>query len=445
MIGQQVKNFKLGSLKKTKVTASSGLMLIMSFAKEIGLTAALEKGLSHLKKRKRGYCVSEKILSFVEMLIKGGRRLNDIDILSSDPGLLDILGMDKFPRANTIGDLARKFSQRDICKLADIVMDISSKTIRHRGLKEIVIDIDSTLILSEVEIAKKSYEGIRGFNPLMGIIKGKEFSMAGFSLFRFGNASPAANNLSLLRKTSNYLKRNNPEVKVNVRMDSAGYNHRIMRYCDKEEHGFVIAGDKYEIVLDTIAAIAEEKWEKLKKRKKTSSSVEEEVAESVHFVGPEKGGKVYRFVVTRRKNNQLALFPQYQYTYRIYFTNTHWDKHKVVHFYRQRGDAENVIKEQKEGFAVDNILSEDFLANAAIFQMQLLAYNLVQYFKYSNLKRSWWNLRIKQLRFRLINIAGVVVNHARTTILRISVHYKYIDTFHRIYHLLSIKRIELLI
>ena len=26
------------------------------------------------------------------MLIKGGRRLNDIDILSSDPGLLDILG-----------------------------------------------------------------------------------------------------------------------------------------------------------------------------------------------------------------------------------------------------------------------------------------------------------------------------------------------------------------
>ncbi len=48
MIGQQVKNFKLGSLKKTKVTASSGLILIMSFAKEIGLEAALEKRLSHL-------------------------------------------------------------------------------------------------------------------------------------------------------------------------------------------------------------------------------------------------------------------------------------------------------------------------------------------------------------------------------------------------------------
>ena len=440
MIRQKVKNFNIGLLNKTKVTASSGLILIMSFAKEIGLIDELEKSLSHLKQRKRGYSVSEKIFSFVEMLIKGGRRLNDIDILSSDPGLLDILKMDKFPKANTIGDLARRFTRRDIDNLSDIVMKLSSNTIRQRGLEEIVIDIDSSLIPSEVKIAEKTYEGFRGFNPLMGIIKAKELSMAGFSLFRTGNASPAANNLSLLRKISKYLKEHNPGVKLTVRMDSAGYNHQIMRYCDQQEHGFVIAGDKYEIVLDTIAAIDEETWENLK-----DSDNEEEVAESVHFVGPEKGGKAYRFVVIRRKNNQLALFPEYEYTYRIYFTNTDWDKHKVVHFYRQRGDAENVIKEEKEGFAIENILAEDFLANAAIFQMQLLAYNMVQYFKYSNLKKSWWNLRIKQLRFRLINIAGVVVNHARRTILRISVHYKYMETFQRIYHLLCIKRVELLI
>ena len=83
MVQQRVKNFNLGLLKKTKVTASSGLILIMSFAKEIGLIDELEKKFSHLKKRQRGYCVSEKILSFLQMLIKGGGRLNDIDILSS--------------------------------------------------------------------------------------------------------------------------------------------------------------------------------------------------------------------------------------------------------------------------------------------------------------------------------------------------------------------------
>jgi len=419
MVQQRVKNFNLGLLKKTKVTASSGLILIMSFAKEIGLIDELEKKFSHLKKRKRGYCVSEKILSFLQMLIKGGGRLNDIDILSSDPGLLDILDIDRFPRANTIGDLSKRFTRRDINEMSGIIMKLSSNIIRQRGLKEIVIDIDSSLIPSEVEIAEKTYKGFRGFNPLMGIIKGKELSMAGFSLFRPGNASPAANNLSLLRKISKYLEEYNPGVKLTARLDSAGYNHRVMKYCDEKGLGFVIAGG--------------------------DSAILEEVAESVHFVGPEKKGEAYRFVVVRCKNKQLPLFPQFQYTYRVFFTNTEWDKHKVVHFYRKRGDAENVIKEEKEGFAVGNILAEDFLANAAFFQMKLLAYNLVQYFKYTNLKRSWWSLRIKQLRFRLINIAGVVVNHARKTILCISVNYKYMKTFHKIYHHLCIKRIELLI
>jgi len=449
MVQQRVKNFNLGLLKKTKVTASSGLILIMSFAKEIGLIDELEKKFSHLKKRNRGYCVSEKILSFLQMLIKGGERLNDIDILSSDPGLLDILGIDSFPRANTIGDLAKRFTLRDINEMADVVMKLASNTIGQKGLKEIVIDIDSTLIPSEVEIAEKSYEGFRGFNPLMGIIKGKGMSMAGFSLFRPGNASPAGNNLSLLRKISKYLQEHNPGVNLTVRIDSAGYNHRVMKYCDERDHGFVIAGERFEIVLDTIAAIKEGNWEKLKKKKKkrenSAAAILEEVAESVHFVGPEREGKAYRFVVVRRKSRQQPLFPQFQYSYRVYFTNTDWDKHEVVHFYRKRGDAENVIKEEKEGFAVDNILAEDFLSQAAFFQMQLLAFNLVQYFKYTNLKKSWWSLRIKQLRFRLINIAGVVVNHARKTILRISVNYKYMKTFHRIYHHLCVKRIELLI
>lgn len=128
----------------------------MSFAKEIGLINELEKKFSHLKKRRRGYCVSEEILSFLQMLIKGGGCLNDIDILSSDPGLLDILQTDRFTRANTIGDLAKRFTRRDINEMSGIIMKLSSNSIRQKGLKEIVIDIDSSLIASEVEMLRMS-------------------------------------------------------------------------------------------------------------------------------------------------------------------------------------------------------------------------------------------------------------------------------------------------
>ena len=90
----------------------------MTFAKDIGLFGSLEKAFSHLKKRKRGYAVSEKILSFIQMLIKGGNRLSDIDVLRSDPGLMNILMMENFPRPNTISDLARKFRRKDVHHLA---------------------------------------------------------------------------------------------------------------------------------------------------------------------------------------------------------------------------------------------------------------------------------------------------------------------------------------
>lgn len=453
IISQKSKNFNIGVLKKTKVTASSGLLLILKFAEEIGLIDELERRFFHLKKRDRGYSTSQIFLSILGMFIKGGDRLSDINILSSDPGLLDIFHLDKFPNANTLGIYGRKFSQRDILNLAELVMRLSSNIIKQRKLEEVVIDIDSTLIASDVKIALKSYEGIIGFNPLMGIIKsGKSLSMAGFSIFRFGNAAPQSNNLSLLTKMVKYLRYNNPGLKLIVRIDSAGYNHRVMRYCDDEGIEFVIAGDKYDIVLQTILRIKEDSWEKLKKFKKRykeqegkRKEIEEEVSEGIHFVGPEKQGSAYRFVVVRKKNNQLALFPEYEYTYRIYFTNNDRDKHELVNLYRERGDAENVIKEEKEGFGLDNILSEDFLANAAFFQLQLLSYNLVQYFKYANLEKSWWNLRIKQLRFRLINIVGVVVNHSRKTILRLHQNYKYRQLAIKIQNLIFIKRVQLLI
>jgi hypothetical protein len=92
---------------------------------------------------------------------------------------------------------------------------------------------------------------------------------------------------------------------------------------------------------------------------------------------------------------------------------------------------------------LDHILSEDFLASAVFFQLQLLAYNLVQYFKSTHLERAWWTMRIKRLRYRLINIAGVIIHHARKRVLRLSVHYKYLKTFRTVFHSLHIHRIEL--
>lgn len=86
-----------------------------------------------------------------------------------------------------------------------------------------------------------------------------------------------------------------------------------MRYCDQKGIGFVIGGRESEAIFQIIQGIGH--WERL------------------------RGGR----------------------------------ENEVVRFYRQRGDAENVIQELKQWYAASHILSEDFLAKAVFFHLQLLA------------------------------------------------------------------------
>jgi hypothetical protein len=436
MIQQNVRNFKLGTLHKTKVIGSSGLALLMTFAQDIGLGKQIDQIFCHLKQRRRGYSVSAKVLAFLQMIIKGGDRLSDIDILRADPGLLSLLRMERVPRPNTLAELARKFRGKDVHRLAEVGMQMGLRGLVQRQPKRLILDIDSTLVGSDMRIARKTYEGFRGFNPLLGMVRGGGLNLAAFSVFRLGNEAPHEHNLSLVRKNIRSLKAHLPGRPIYVRSDAAGYHHRLMRYCDREEVGFVIAGRASETIPQLIQTIKH--WKRLR-----GSGGKEEIGEAVHFVGPEKKGSAYRLIIVRRRNDQRALFPEFEYGYRIYVTNTVWSATKVVRFYRQRGDAENVIRELKEGYALDHILAEEFLAAAVFFQLQLLAYNLIQVFKTEHLDRPWWVLRMKQLRYRLLNIVGVVIRHARKTVLRLSIHYRHFEMFRSVFQRLNIRRTEL--
>jgi len=104
------------------------------------------------------------------MLIKGGDRLSDIDVSQADPGSLSLLRMDSVPRPNTLSELARRFRRRDIHRLAECGMRLVMRALRAKRVRRFILDIDSTLIDSEVRIAERTYEGFRGFNPLLAMI-----------------------------------------------------------------------------------------------------------------------------------------------------------------------------------------------------------------------------------------------------------------------------------
>jgi Transposase DDE domain group 1 len=93
-----------------------------------------------------------------------------------------------------------------------------------------------------------------------------------------------------------------------------------------------------------------------------------------------------RFVVIRRPlpeepSAQLHLFHMGGYSYQILVTNLPLISLNLWRFYNQRARAELIIRELKDAYAVEKIPTKDFQANEAFFQIVLLAYNLLNWFK----------------------------------------------------------------
>ena len=92
----------------------------------------------------------------------------------------------------------------------------------------------------------------------------------------------------------------------------------------------------------------------------------------------------------------------------------------IIKLHRQRGEtSENKIKELKNGFNMSYLPSSKLEANAFYFYIGTLAYNLFLLFK-QILDSNFQKNTVKTIRYKLYNIAGKVISHARDTILKVN-------------------------
>jgi len=93
---------------------------------------------------------------------------------------------------------------------------------------------------------------------------------------------------------------------------------------------------------------------------------------------------------------------------------------EIIKLHRQRGEtSENKIKELKNGFNMSYLPSSNLQANAFYFYIGTMAYNLFLLFK-QILDSSLQKHTVKTIRYKLYNIAGKVISHARDTILKVN-------------------------
>jgi hypothetical protein len=80
---------------------------------------------------------------------------------------------------------------------------------------------------------------------------------------------------------------------------------------------------------------------------------------------------------------------------------------------------ERRIRELREDFALRNIPTRSFAANALYLEIIRLAYNLVTAFQRSCLQQSWQRLTLSRLRFKLFLIPGEVTRAQNRPVLRL--------------------------
>jgi hypothetical protein len=466
---------------KSGLTAMGGLLTYLDLASATGLMKAIDR---HLKVRTgdQGWTDRQMVMSLVLLNLAGGDSVDDINKIEGDEGFCRILrkveeqgltrkGLRELKSRWRKGRTRTLPSASALFRYLENFHDAEQETYRQEGKafipkandhlkalgrinKELIgfessreetatLDMDATLSATWKNQALYSYKGDKAYQPLntywyeRGVILHSEF--------RDGNVPAGHEQRRVLQEALEQL----PAyiTKVRLRSDTAGYQHDLLGYCDKDDNKrfgkieFAIGCDVTQEFRRAVSEVSEKDWwpmfRKVKDELVPTGRQWAEVCFVPNKIGHSKKGPEYRYLATREELKQVELpgmgkrddeylFPvmkiqEQQYKVFGIVTNMDWAGDMLISWLYQRcGKSEEAHAAMKSDFAGGKFPSGDFGENAAWWLIMVLSHNLNVLMKRLVLGGSWITKRMKALRFGFINIAGLVIDHARRLRVRIS-------------------------
>lgn len=466
---------------KGGMTALAGLPVYLDLAWVLGVGDSIGAHV-HVRKSDQGWTDEQAVLSLILLNLAGGDCVDDIKILEKDEGFCKILG-----RVETKGlkRQQRRAMERRWRKERHRCVPSPSALFRYlegfhdpeeekkrqpgkafipapneplRGLRETnreviasiqrrhlereaTLDTDATLVETEKKEALFSYQGYKAYQPFN--VWWAEQGLVLHTEFRDGNVPAGYEQLRVFEEALEMV----PEgvTKVYLRSDTAGYEHCVLRYCEKGQNKrfgrieFGIGVDVTPEFKRAVAEVEESEWKPLWKEikgKKTKTRIEwTEVCFIPNAISRSKKDPVYRYLATRELLEQPELpgmegqvslpFPTMtleKKRYKIFgiVTNRDLEGNELINWLHKRcGKSEEAHCVMKEELAGGKLPSSDFGENAAWWWIMILAFNLNAAMKRLVLKGSWVSKRMKAVRFSLIGLPGRVLEHARGLIIRL--------------------------
>jgi len=423
-----------------QVTPHAGSALLIELGRRSGVIGAAEQHLP-AKQSAKGLRQGEWVESFVVLSALGGDCLDDFDTLRRDRGLAALLGYD-LPAAST----ARQYLDRgfhDPAAVKDRPTQgsfIPRESAGLAGLREVVrhsvrtyvaavrpgsavtLDVDAHLVESSKRSALPTYEGYRGYQPLL--VAWAESGLVLADQFRDGNVPAASGIKELVDEAAASLpaRADGESWRVSVRSDSAAYDRTVLDHWAGREWRFAVSADLSPQLRQEILRLPFAAWQPWASE---ANGVVREWAEVPYVpsrAAEKRDTRPYRYLAIRVRTPQGVLFGDGSTVKHFAVVTNDWQTAGRELLAWQRGKAgtiEQVNHILKNELAAGVYPSDKFGANAAWLRLQVLTHNLLELLKATALDGEYRTARPKRLRFAIFTQFGRVVRHARAQFVRL--------------------------
>jgi hypothetical protein len=406
-----------------KITSRAGLLTIAQLMATLKLEERIDRHFP-FPKSNRGFKPSIYLQTLILMQHEGSFHLSEVRNINDDQALRTILGLRDVPVETALGGWLRKMGNNPESFQSWVEVNKAVLKSALHQCRGVTLDIDATEIISHKSDAKYTYKKNKGYMPMVGHIS--ETGQIVACDFRPGNASPMRENLEFIQQCEQSL----PEecfVK-SLRIDAAGYQTKIIKYCDEKMIKYAIRAKTSAGMRSLIESRAEDEWQPLIDKK--GQPVENEsTLRTTYCIG--EYSKPFTLVIQRKAiKGQIELdlecsdtdeeITTQGYVYRAIATNQDdWSNSKIIHWYNQRAeDSENRIKELKLDFGGDTLPCSEFNANALYFLASSLSFNLFALMRHL-IPEDLSSHRATTIRWRLYGIAAKIVKTGRQFFVRL--------------------------
>jgi hypothetical protein len=440
------------------LTALGGIPLVVQAFRSLGLPQSIQEHV-RVKQRQRGYDEATFVESFVILNAAGGECVEDFERLRQDPGLAEMIGH-AVPSPRAALEFLQAFHQEEKIaeaqqrRLPEQIAYIPEETPALEGLGRVnrdlvqrfgertpdqriaTVDQDATIIESHKQQALTTYEGVRGYQPMLAAWAESGLVLA--DEFRDGNVPAHMKPLEVAQRAFAALPGTVGEYYY--RGDAACHESGLVNWLRDEQRsggprgriGFAISARMSEPLHAALEALPEAAWETYGE----SHPAKIRECADVPFVPSEKVEKKdsqpLRYVALRIRHPQGELFEDGSAVRHFAVLSNRWELKpaRLIEWHREKaGTIELVHDVIKNDLGGGVLPSKYFGANAAWLRLAVIAHNVLQALKRLALPAELLTARPKRLRFLLFNMPGRLVHHARKLILRVAAAGKWTGTY----------------